>query len=107
MARTKNFHHRDRLERERERPLPRRAIIPQDVSDKLASPTILPSAKVIFSASSNAEMLAWEAFQEAVGVQTRAQLQVGLGGCSERERDREARDSLAMRLVFTLDTLFK
>ncbi|KAF7881766.1 uncharacterized protein EAF02_006454 [Botrytis sinoallii] len=55
----------------RERPLPRRVIIPQDVSDKLASPTILPPVKVNFSASRNVEMVAWEALQ-AVRVQARA-----------------------------------
>ncbi|KAF7932946.1 uncharacterized protein EAE97_008713 [Botrytis byssoidea] len=70
MSRTKNYHSRDRPDRER--PLPRRVIIPQDVSDRLASPTIIPSVKINFAASRNAEILAWEAFQEAVRVQTRA-----------------------------------
>ncbi|KAF7935629.1 hypothetical protein EAE99_002609 [Botrytis elliptica] len=69
IPRAKNYH-RDRPDRER--PLPRRVIIPQDVSDKLTSPTILPSVKVNFSASRNVEMVAWEALQEAVRVQARA-----------------------------------
>ncbi|THV45483.1 hypothetical protein BGAL_0483g00060 [Botrytis galanthina] len=70
LIRTKNFHGRDRPNRER--PLPRRVIIPQDVSIRLASPTIIPSVKTKFAASRNTEMLAWEAFQEAVRVQARA-----------------------------------
>ncbi|KAF7899637.1 hypothetical protein EAF00_003973 [Botryotinia globosa] len=69
MARTKHFHGRDHPDRER--PLPRRVIIPQDVSDRLASPTNIPSVKINSAASRNTEMLAWEAFQEAVRVQTR------------------------------------
>ncbi|TGO67640.1 hypothetical protein BOTNAR_0038g00310 [Botryotinia narcissicola] len=52
----KNYHGRDRPDRER--PLPRRVIIPQDVSDRLASPTIIPSVKINSAASRNTEVLA-------------------------------------------------
>ncbi|TGO29809.1 hypothetical protein BPAE_0011g00820 [Botrytis paeoniae] len=70
MTRTKNFNHRNRAERERQ--LPRRVIIPEEVSDKLASSTILPTVKLNFSNSRNAELVAWETFQEAVRAQVRA-----------------------------------
>ncbi|KAF5877608.1 uncharacterized protein Bfra_001975 [Botrytis fragariae] len=70
MTRTKNFNHRNRSDRERQ--LPRRVIIPREVSDKLASPTILPAVKVNFLNSRNAELVAWKTFQEAVRAQARA-----------------------------------
>ncbi|TGO10919.1 hypothetical protein BTUL_0122g00310 [Botrytis tulipae] len=76
MSRTKHYHGRDRPDRER--PLPRRVIIPQDISDNSPvgqSQVSCPSFVSKFdtsSASRNAEMLPWEAFQEAVRIQTRA-----------------------------------